>query len=126
VAIYIEQLEAGYLFYRLAGTVTEDDLYTLRVREHAFFDARPDDWRVSVIADLSELHTIPPQLLSQFRQMRMVRDEHICVVIVVGANRYLRALATSLGITIAKHEFVFCETMDEALTLLGAYSAGVV
>jgi hypothetical protein len=124
VSIYIEQLESGYLYYRLAGTVTEDDLYALHVREHTLFDDRPADWCVNVIADLSDLHTIPPQFLSELRRTHMVRDDHIGVVIVVGANRYLRALATSLGLTIAKHEFVFCDTLDEAYTLLGAHSAG--
>ena len=42
----------------------------------------------------------------------------MCVVIVVGANPYLRALAISLGLLSNQHAFIFRQTMDEALATL--------
>ena len=120
--IYLDQINSGCLYYRLAGSITEHDLRRLRVQEDSVFNTFRDGEGVGVVADLTDLHTISPQLLSDLRQMRMVRDDHVRVVVVVGANPYLRALAISLGIAVGKHQFVFSETVDEALALVGAYS----
>lgn len=122
MSISVEQLESGYLYYRLIGSITEDDFQALRSREEMIFGAASSGWCVGVVADFTGLHTIAPQLWTDLRQMRLVQDERICVVVIVGANPYLRALATSLGVTIARHPFVFRDTVDEALNLLGAYS----
>ena len=40
---------------------------------------------------------------------------------VVGANPYLRALAISLGLIAARHNFVFSATREDALQTLQRY-----
>lgn len=57
--------------------------------------------------DLTDLYTIPAELFAPLQQTRLVRDRHVCVASVVGANAYLRALAISLGLLAAQHAFVF-------------------
>lgn len=122
--IHIELLEpAGCLYYRFTGHITREDLDALRAAEEPYFDTLPNDQCCGLIADLSELDTIGPQLWLPLQQMRLVTDEQVCTVVVVGANAYLRALAISLGIVNYQREFIFRASVEEALAALGVSPA---
>jgi hypothetical protein len=116
VPIHVEQLEQdSVLHYRFSGNVTLHDLDTLYRVEESFFAALAEEQCFNVIADLSDLYTIEARLFAELQQMRMVRDDGVCVVVVVGANPYLRAMAISLGMLSGKHEFLFRDRLDDAL-----------
>lgn len=107
------------LHYCFSGQITAADLAQLGVDERAFYDQLADDEVVSVLLDWSQLDTIPAQLFPQLQNMRLVRDEQVYWIIVVGANPYLRALAISLGVITANRRFTFRTTLAEALHILG-------
>ncbi len=122
--ITVEYLESGpLLYYEFSGRITLHDLETLRERETPYFDAIRPGSRVAVVLDLTQLLTIPAELFAPLQQSRVVSDERVSVVGVVGANPYLRALAISLGLIAAKHDFVFCQTRDEALHRIATHPA---
>ncbi|MBN2303080.1 MAG: STAS domain-containing protein [Anaerolineae bacterium] len=119
--IHIHQLASDYILcYRFSGHITHADLEELRVAEEPFFDQLPPERCHSIIADLSDLHTLDATLFPPLQEMRLVCDTRVCVVVVVGANPYLRALAISLGLTSSQHGFLFRSTVEEALAVLGA------
>ena len=118
MAICIVALTSTTLAYQFEGRVTFDDLAALRDAERPHFEALPRDAHLSVIVDFSGLDTIPADLLPQLPHMRFVADPRVSVVIVVGANPYLRALAISLGMIVTRPPFVFRRTMDEAMRSL--------
>jgi hypothetical protein len=117
VPVLIHELDAA-LMYQFQGHLTLHDLETVSVLETPYFAALTDGQCLHVLVDLTEIDTIAPSLFPQLQQMRVVQDSHICVVIIIGANPYLRALALSLGGLNSQHEFIFCRTLDEALHLL--------
>ncbi len=115
MAICIVPLTPTTLAYQFEGRVTSDDLVALRDTERSYFETLAADTALSVIVDFSGLDTIPADLFPQLPRMRFVADPRVNVVIVVGANAYLRALAISLGMIVSHPPFVFRRTMDEAL-----------
>ncbi|HEX3052346.1 MAG TPA: hypothetical protein VHP83_16920 [Aggregatilineaceae bacterium] len=118
VPIDVEQLTPQYLYYTFSGQITLQDLDALRTAEEPFFTHLPDKAFLGLILDLSDLDTIAAPLFPQLQRMRLVQDPHVCIVVVVGANPYLRALTQSLGLGISKYDFAFRQTVDEALNVL--------
>ena len=92
--IIVERIDPDpVLVYRFSGRITLGDLEALRAQEAPHFSTvQPDDC-LRIILDLSELYTIPAELFAPLQHTRLVRDRRVCVVSVVGANAYLRALA---------------------------------
>ena len=110
---------AYILHYCFTGDITATDLAQLGIDERTYYDKLSDDEVMSVVLDWSNLDTIPANLFPQLQNMRLVRDEQVYWIIVVGANPYLRALAISLGVITANRRFTFRSTYDEALVILG-------
>lgn len=108
------------LCYCFEGNLTHDDLIAARQTEAALFASLPVEEKLPVVVEMSALHTIDPNLFPHLREMHFVSNPRIERVYVVGANPYLRALATSLGIFTSPHEFRFFDTRDEALRDLEA------
>lgn len=114
--IHIEASPASdALYYRFSGQITHDDLDSAQDAEASCFARLDDDQRITVIAEMSGLHTISADLFPRLQNLRMVRDHRVCRVIVVGANPYLRALALSLGSFDSPHHFIFRPTLADAL-----------
>jgi len=111
---------ANTIRYNFAGHITHADLEAASEAEIAIFDSLPDHARLYIIVEMSDLHTISPNLFPRLQALRLVHDPRILYVFVVGANAYLRALALSLGLFNSPHEFVFCATLDEALKAMEA------
>lgn len=121
--ITVEHIEPDQvLVYTFSGRITLDDLEALRAQEAPYFSELQPDNCLRIMLDLSELYTIPAELFAPLQHTRLVRDRQVCVVSVVGANPYLRALAISLGLLAARHDFVFYNTREEALIALGQRS----
>lgn len=109
------------LVYRFSGRVTLADLENLRAQEAPFFSELAPNECLKIMLDFSELYTIPAELFAPLQHTRLVRDRRVCIVSVVGANPYLRALAISLGLIAARHNFVFSATREDALQTLQRY-----
>jgi hypothetical protein len=123
VPITIESLASGnILCYRFTGVISEADLVDVRRQEPPHFEGLPDDRCISIIADMTGIDTIAPALFPQLHWLRLVSDHRVCVVAVAGANPYLRALTISLVNLTGRHAFIFCNTFDEALSVVGADS----
>lgn len=123
MSIHLSQLAPEpILCYTFSGHLTYADLEALRYAEDPYFAALPDRGGYDIIADLSALDTIDAALFPQLQEMRLVCDTRVCAVVIVGANPYLRALAISLGLVTQRREFLFRNTLTEALVLLGAGS----
>ncbi len=103
------------LYYRFSGQITHDDLNSAQEAEAPCFALLGEDGCITVIADMSGLHTISADLFPRLQNLRMVRDRRVCRVIVVGANPYMRALALSLGSFNGPHCFIFRSTLADAL-----------
>ncbi len=116
--IDVEQLTPQYLYYTFSGQITLQDLDSLRIIEEPLFANLPDEACLGLILDFSDLDTIAAPLFPQLQRMRLVQDAHICIVVVVGANPYLRALTQSLGLGVSKYDFMFRQTVDEAINVL--------
>jgi len=125
MAVLLEASAAeGVLNYRFSGPITAEDLDHLRGAEEAVFTALAPDACVNIIADMGAIDSIAPSLFAQLQRLRMVADPRVCMVVVVGANSYLRALAISLGVIAPRlHPYAFTETLDEARRLLAAANA---
>ena len=121
MAIEIERLKsnAPILHYRFAGNISGGDLDALTTHESALFSELANGECFSAVADWSHIETIPAPLFPQLQHMRLIRDEKVCRVVIVGANSYLRALAISLGVITRSDRFTFRPTLAEALYLLG-------
>ncbi len=121
MSITVQSLSSNayILHYCFSGQITAADLAQLGADERTFYDQLADDEVVSVLLDWSQLNTIPAQLFPQLQNMRLVRDEQVYWIIVVGANPYLRALAISLGVITANRRFTFRATLADALHILG-------
>ena len=118
--IHVQAFESGsVLHYRFSGQLTADDLSAAATAEEPYFHALGEDNCLNIIADFTDLETIPPDLFSDVKQMRLFRDERVCRVIIVGANPYLRALAISLGLLTPGHRFTLRNSYDEGLRALG-------
>lgn len=118
--IHVQAFESSYvLHYRFTGHLTADDLKATAAAEEPYFAGLNVDDCLSIIADFTDLETIPPTLFPQLRQMRVFSDERVCWVVIVGANPYLRALAISLGLLSARRRFTFRNSYDEGLRVLG-------
>jgi len=116
VPINVEAIPASdALYYRFSGQITHDDLDSAQDAEASFFAPLGEGQCVTVIADMSGLHTISADLFPRLQNLRMVRDRRVCRVIVVGANPYMRALALSLGSFDGPHHFIFRPTLADAL-----------
>ncbi len=113
--ICIVPLTPTTLAYQFEGRVTLADLDALRDAERPYFDAAPADVRISAILDFSGLDTISADLFPRLPHLRCIEDPRVRVVIVVGANAYLRALAISLGMIVSRPPFVFRRSLDEAM-----------
>lgn len=122
--ITVERIEPdSVLVYRFSGRITLGDLEALYAQEAPYFSALQPDDCLPIMLDLTDLYTIPAELFAPLQQTRLVLDRQVCVVSVVGANAYLRALAISLGLLAARHDFLFYATREEALSALGERSA---
>ena len=122
--ITVESIDAEpVLVYRFSGRVTLPDLENLRAQEAPFFNTLAPGECLKIMLDLSDLYTIPAELFAPLQHTRLVRDRRVCIVSVVGANAYLRALAMSLGLIAARHDFVFSATREEALQTLERHPA---
>jgi len=120
VPIHIEASPASdALYYRFSGQITYDDLNSAQDAEASCFARLDDDQRITVIAEMSGLHTISADLFPRLQNLHMVRDHRVSCVIVVGANPYLRALALSLGSFDSPHRFIFRPTLADALHIIG-------
>ncbi len=118
--IHITPLASEFILcYRFTGHITHADLEALHQAETPFFDALPEGRCHSLVADMLRLDTIDASLFPQLQQMRMACDHSVCVVVVVGANPYLRALMISLGLVASTHGFIFRNSLDDALAVLG-------
>ncbi len=116
--------DEGVLSYHFSGRITPEDLDRARGEEDRIFAELADDACLNVIADFSEIDSIAPSLFPQLQRLHMVADPRVCMVVVVGANSYLRALTISLGVIIPQsHTYVFASTREEARQLLAAASA---
>ncbi|MCL4239125.1 MAG: hypothetical protein KJ047_12835 [Anaerolineae bacterium] len=114
--INVEAIPASdALYYRFSGQITHNDLDSAQNAEASCFARLGDDQRITVIADMSGLHTISAELFPRLQSLHMVSDRRVCRVIVVGANPYLRALALSLGSFDSPHHFIFRPTLADAL-----------
>ena len=119
MAIQIKQLGLeSILYYRFTGDVTLNDINALAVDEAPYFAALPPDQCFGLIIDMTDLYTIVADLFPWLPHLRIVQDERICVAVVVGANPYLRALVISLGLTFSTRNFIFRDTLDEAINVL--------
>jgi len=119
VPIAVESLKSETcLYYRFAGHVTPEDFDTLHASEETICAGLPGDRCLGVVADFDALETIGAPLFPRLQHMRLMTDSRFCVVVVIGANSYLRALAISLGLTNDTREFVFRDTLDEALAVI--------
>jgi hypothetical protein len=120
VPIHVEAFESGsVLHYRFSGRLTADDLSAAATAEEPYFRALGKDDCLNIIADFTELETIPPDLFSDIKRMHVFSDEQVCSVVIVGANPYLRALAISLGLFTPGRRFTFRNNYDEGLRVLG-------
>ena len=119
VPISVETLKSSpCLYYRFTGHVAFEDFDALYAGEEPLFAALPEGRCLGAIADFSALETIGAPLFPRLQHMRLIIDARFCVVVVVGANSYLRALAISLGLTNDTREFIFRNTLDEALAVI--------
>jgi len=119
VPISVETLTSDTcLYYRFTGHVRLDDFDALHAAEESACADLPGDRCLGAIADFSALETIGAPLFPRLQHMRLMTDARFCVVVVIGANSYLRALAISLGLTSGTREFIFRQTLDEALAVL--------
>ena len=118
--IHVEPL-GPVLYYCFTGHLTLNDIEALNVDEEPHFTALPDGEYLGVIIDLSSLHTIAAELFPWLPRLRFVTDNRIRIAVIVGANPYLRALATSLGILTGQREFVFRSTVQDALDVIAAF-----
>ncbi|HMM28876.1 MAG: hypothetical protein AAGU78_16260 [Chloroflexota bacterium] len=108
------------LVYEFNGRITLGDLETLYRLEAPFYDSLEPGACLAVLLDLTHLYSVPAELFAPLQQSRMVNDPRVRVAGVAGANSYLRALATSLGLIAAKRTgFAFYQTRAEALRQLG-------
>jgi len=116
VPINVESLPTSdTLYYHFSGHITHDDLDNAQDAEASCFAPLGEGQCVTVIADMSGLHTISASLFPRLQNLRMVRDRRVCHVIVAGANPYVRALALSLGSFNNPHRFIFRPTLADAL-----------
>jgi hypothetical protein len=117
VPVLIHKIESA-LMYQFHGHLTLEDLESVHAAEIPYFAALQDGQCLNILADMTAIDAVAPSLFPQLQQMRMVTDEHICIVVVIGANPYLRALTLSLGGLNGHHDFIFCRALDEALHIL--------
>ena len=122
MSIRIESAASGdALTYRFSGRISEDDMLKLRYAEDRYFASLPAGQCLNIIADFSEIDSIAPQLFPQLQRMRMVTEPRIGLVIVAGANSYLRALTISLGLVAGSvHNIIFSDSPESARSLLPA------
>lgn len=118
--VNIQWFEPGrILVYEFSGRIRLSDLETLRHLETPFYNSLGADNDLVVLLDLTGLYSIPAELFAPLQQLRMINDLRVRAAGVIGANAYLRALATSLGLITRRHDFVFHSTRAEALARLG-------
>lgn len=119
MSIWIEKTAASpYLCYRFSQTITLEDLDQLADLEEPYFAALGKDECLGIIVDLSAIDTIAVRLFPQLQQMRMLRDERVCAICVIGANPYLRAFTISLGLVHSNLVISFQQSIDEAISVL--------
>ena len=117
--IHVRAFESGsVLHYRFRGRLTADDLSATATTEEPHFRALGKDECLNIIADFTDLETIPPDLFPAMQQMRVFSDERACRVVIVGANPYLRALMISLGLLNQGRHITFHSSYDEGLRVL--------
>jgi hypothetical protein len=125
VPIHVHTFQSGsVLHYRFSGHLTADDLDAAAATEEPYFRAASQDNCLNVIADFTDLETVPPDLFPGIQRMRLFRDERVCRVVIVGANPYLRALMISLGLLRPGRRFTFSNSYDEGLHVLGLNGNG--
>ena len=118
--IHVQAFESGsVLHYRFSGQLTADDLSAAAIAEEPYFHALGKNDCLNIIADFTNLETIPPDLFPDVKRMRLFRDERVCRVIIVGANPYLRALVISLGLLTPGSRFTLRNSYEEGLRALG-------
>jgi hypothetical protein len=119
VPIHVRAFESGFvLHYRFSGRLTADDLSALATTEEPHFRALGKGESVNIIADFTDIETIPPDLFPAMQQTRVFSDERVCRVVIVGANPYLRALMISLGLLNQGRHITFHSSYDEGLHVL--------
>jgi hypothetical protein len=118
VPISVDTLESDTLYYRFAGNVTPDDFDALQADEDAVCAGLPNDRCLGAVADFTALETIRASLFPRLQYIRMMTESQVRVVVVIGANSYLRALGISLGLTSDTRDFVFRDTLDDALAVI--------
>jgi hypothetical protein len=125
VTIYVRSLESGsVLHYRFVGHIAATDLEYAAATEQPYFDALKAGQCVNIVADLSELESIAPELFARLPQMRIFGDRRVCELVIAGANPYLRALVISLGLVTAQRSLTFRNSFDEGLRSMGLPSNG--
>jgi len=107
------------LVYEFSGRIALGDLETLRRLEAPAYDRLRSGDLLQVLLDLTHLYSIPAELFAPLQKSRVVSDPRVRVAGVIGANPYLRALATSLGLITLRRDFTFHPTRAEALAHLG-------
>jgi hypothetical protein len=125
VPIHVHAFQSGsVLHYRFNGRLTADDLNAAAATEEPYFRAASQDHCLNIMADFTDLETIPPDLFPRIQQMRLFSDERVCRVVIVGANPYLRGLMISLGLLPPDRRFTFSSSHDEGLRVLGLNGNG--
>ncbi|MCC6799133.1 MAG: hypothetical protein IT325_03395 [Anaerolineae bacterium] len=118
--VKVQWFELGrVLVYEFSGRITLDDLETLHRREAPFYDTLGPGDSLFALLDLTHLYSVPAELFAPLQQARVISDPRVRVAGVIGANPYLRALATSLGLITLRRDFIFHPTRAEALAHLG-------
>lgn len=119
--LFRPQPAAATLLYQFSGKLSLADLASLALLEEPHFQALEPGACLYVVIDVSGLETIAAAYFPAVEQLHMTRNAHVCMVSVVGANPYLRALALSLGMVHNRRTVEFYATLDDAFAAIHAH-----